>query len=370
MKSKRFFALLLFLLLLGGSLYWYFFIYKPGQMPMDLTLISKNPIRIKKDDSIHFYSGGFAVSGEKTDFYSFEGVKVNNPIKQVSTPFTIKFSTENYALISDVFLYNTSRLPFQLVKEITGGTVLHMKEYYNLLLLLVKNESGESEPYAFNPKSEQFMALENPKQIEFLDCSADPKSGDFSVLTVEYSGSFPTARIFHYTNDLLPYGALSLEDELYYRIYRLPNHFILVGTHQILCYNMDGTEAWKIKAPALNHQAVFLDSGLLLYMNDVNLDPNGNNSLLIHLDGSFETISVQRGIRQIQPYRGGALGFEEDNVIVFMNKDGKLVKRTRINNTKIQNIYVSRLNYDYLYLRTTNDRLFVFSTRPRKDDSR
>ncbi|MFO7154067.1 MAG: hypothetical protein DIU64_003780, partial [Caldicoprobacter oshimai] len=210
------------------------------------------PIQVEQDAHVHFFKDGFAVSGTNTKFYTFDGKEMSLPFKPediavVGNSPVINQSTSRYALVNNRFVYETSHTPFRLVYTIEEGSEgFDIRELGDMLLVVLKTQGNLLKPLLLEKDNVYTINLEGMDHSHYMDASYDPLTKGFSILTLATDTPYPSTRVFNFIDGDSPQGMLSLNDSMFYKIYRTQKSIVLVGIHQIICYNIDGSIKWSI----------------------------------------------------------------------------------------------------------------------------
>ncbi|WP_129724886.1 hypothetical protein [Xylanivirga thermophila] len=364
-------SIIIILIPLGYFLYKNDFFLKKPQVfaPCDDT-----GILLEKDDNIHFYSKGFAISGKDTTFFNFSGQKIEPPftendIKALSGPITVDQSTNRYMLINQKFLFDTATIPFKMVLELPAPIGWGLKEFKDFLILTVRDDKGIIQPWLVQKGNNSMVKIENMSDLNYLDCDYSNTSKGISILSVNTDNPFPSTKILHMDTQNRPYGILSLDDQMFYRIYRENNHVILASLYEIVCYDISGSKIWSLKIPrAYQHQYINMGQNKALYFNDIFVD-GPNNTLIITPDGKYEFMALPKYLYALKTYKDGFVAIQGDKSLVFLNGKGEISNQYSLEEN-ILDVFWTQFNENYIYT-ITHDRkvkIYKFMERSKGDE--
>ncbi len=331
------------------------------------------PIQVEQEAHVHFFKSGFAVSGTNTKFYTYDG-------KEMSLPFTpedialignspvINQSTSRYALINSKFVYDTTHIPFKPVYAIEEGSEgFDIRELGDVLLIVLKTQNNLLKPIIMGEGDTYTINMESTDHSHYLDASYDPITKDFSILTLATDTPYPSSRVFNFTNNNSPQGMLSLNDSMFYKIYRTQKSFVLVGIHQLICYNIDGSIKWSINAPnCYIHHYVPLGNDMMFYFPKARF--NGANAVYVRSNGEKELLELPYGLTDIQPYKNQQLiALDKNANLVVIGKAGNTVKTYTLDVHPIK-VYWSSFAPDDFYVLSRDNMLYIYTLN--KADSR
>ncbi|MBM7583257.1 hypothetical protein JOD02_002138 [Caldicoprobacter guelmensis] len=334
------------------------------------------PFLIEEGASVHFFKNGFAVSGTNTKFFTHDGKEMNLPFKPedmvlVGDSPNIDKSTFRYVLINNKFIYDTATMPFKLVYTAGEGSEgFDMREMGDALLIILKTEDKLLRPFFIQKDNIYAVDLNGIENSHYLDVSYDPITRGFSILALATDTPYPSSRVFNFLNGNSPQGMLSLNDLLFYKIYRTQKTIILVGIHQITCYNIDGSIKWNINAPnTYLHEAVPLDKGWVLYFPKSRF--NGANALYVYSDGNREFLELPHELTNLQPYKDQQfIALDKNGNLVTINKSGNILK-TFAFDIQPRRVYWSPYASNYLYVLSRDNMVYIYSLNKadfRKDE--
>ncbi len=333
------------------------------------------PIEVGTEGGIHFFKNGFAISHTDTKFYTFDGEEMGLPFTQqdledMENMPIINRSTNGYMLINNRFLYDSSDIPFRLIHKIEEDKEgWDIREFNEILLLITIMPSKELELQVFQNGNSSPTYIEGMNQSSYLDVSYDPSSKGLSVLAITRDTPQPATRVFHYLDGISPYGVLSLDDFLFYKIHRAGSHIILVGIHQLMCYNIDGSLEWSVNSPnCYVYQQAALDNNLLLYFSQARFSKA--NTLYIKKNGEKNLLNFPDGLTSLQPYKNELLALDKNNDIVIINKTGNIDKRYSLDIFPSK-IYWTDFSPHHIYILDNNSQLYIYSvskSNNRKDE--
>ncbi len=331
------------------------------------------PIQVGQEAHLHFFKSGFAVSGTNTKFYTYDGKEMSLPFKPedialVGNSPVINQSTSQYALINNKFVYNTTHIPFKSVYAIEEGSEgFAIRELGDVLLIVLKTKDSILKPVLIGKDDIYTINLEGMDHSHYLDASYDPVTKDFSVLTLATDAPYPSTRVFNFINGNSPQGILSLNDLMFYKIYRTQKNIVLVGIHQLVCYNIDGSIKWSINAPnCYIHHYVPLGNDLMLYFPKTRF--NGANTVYVRSNGEKELLELPYGLTDIQPYKNQQLiALDKNADLVVIGKSGNTVKTYALDIHPLK-VYWSSFAPDSFYVLSRDNMLYIYTLN--KADSR
>lgn len=345
--------------------------YRYGSLQANNLLSA--PIQLEQGAHVHFFKNGFAVSGTNTKFFTYDGNEMSLPFKPEDIAFVgnspvINQSTPQYALINNKFVYDTTQVPFKLVYSIEEGSEgFDIRELGDALLVVSKTQDNLLKPMLIGNGDIYTINLEGMGNSLYLDASYDPITKDFSVLALAVDTPYPSTRVFNFINGNSPQGMLSLNDLMFYKIYRTQKSVVLVGIHQLMCYNIDGSIKWSINAPnCYIHHYVPLGNNLMLYFPKTRF--NGANTVYIRSNGEKELLELPYGLTDIQPYKEQQLiALDKNADLVVIGKNGSAVKTYALDIHPIK-VYWSSFAPDRFYVLSRDNMLYIYTLN--KADSR
>lgn len=362
---------LLIALLIITSICLGIFYYTKRSDPKDsIAIFSEGSIPAEKETNISFYCDGFILSTkDTTEFYDFEGNEVQAPIleedmQSISAEPLLTHSTSSYILFNERYLFDVTSNPFKLAYVFEYDNVWDIKELDNkgLLVLLLNNNTGLAEPFFAKEGFEAFDKFDGLGDSVYLDADYHSPTSGLSILTVTYNSPLPASKVFQYSKTNNPFGVISSDDQFLVKVYRLSSHVVLVGTREILCYNTDCTQAWKIQnLSSCQHQKVSTTSGMILYFDDASLSDKKENSLIIDKDGRYALIQLPKSISSMQSYKNGIAGIEKKRYVIVIDNKGRILKRY-IPDCKISSLYWTSYNPDLLYIFSEDNQLHFYSS--------
>lgn len=365
------------IILLTLAILGYFFLddYNPHSekafQPLETT-----PIPLSDGDSIHFFYSGFAVTdGEDSRFYDYTGNPIKAPLKKGNgeiwnNPVAITDSTDHYVIINNKYLYNTAKIPFELILESPQDEAWDIKEFENNLLLVAKAEDDRLEPYIMQKSNNALYRIDGLADLSYIDSDYCPVSDAFSIITLDKDSPFPSTQILHFTDINVPYGVLSIDDEIFYKIYRYEDFVITMGLHDMRCYDMIGDLKWEEKIPnMLDHQVLTINKDIALYFNNVYIEDK-NNTIVITKDGEYDFIALPRGLHHLTRYKSHYIGVLDKNTLVVLSSRGTIAEKYEMD-TEIYGIYWTPYSPEKLFLDTGGEISIysVASQKERSDDS-
>ncbi|HZK34321.1 MAG TPA: hypothetical protein VFD33_03290 [Bacillota bacterium] len=337
-------------------------------------LYMSQSIPFGKDEDIHFYKNGFIITGEGSRYYNGQGLKANNPFSQDdqmagNDHISIKFAVGNYICTESDIIYDTTLVPFKPVFENTDNlSIYDMKEGQDFLVLLIEESENIVQPRVLINNTDFLLSYDGRGDSRYLSSSIYRDSKDLSILSISLDTPTPITRIFNYTNRNEAYGAITVEDQLLYDIYRIKSHVILIGTDTIICYNINGQKVWTVDNPSkASYEVVYSGGDLLLYFNDlVRQEDRGGNTIRVNGEGDFEFMDLPKYLSNINPYNNEYIAAELGNTLVFFDGRGQAKKRYRMEGL-VRELYVSEYHEDMFYIKTQENTLAIY-TNQRKDE--
>lgn len=369
MHRKKKHLLFVLLILAAATAYGIYYLKSINPVVSVISQTEINSITLPKDSSLHFYKSGLAVcSATETVFYDLELQKTDSPIKKedlasLQNNIRINISTKHYMLINDKYLFDTTASPFKLVYQFDGQPVWHIVEQEeNGILVFLLNNNNIAEPFFLDQKFNRLKRLGGMGETSCLDTSYQSYEREFSVLAISCETPFPSTKVFHYVNDAVPYGVLSIDNEFFYRVYRQPSQVILVGTRNILCYNEGGTLNWEIRNLSNHiHQQIYLSGQeILLYFDSPLPGQMTNNTLVVYEQGKFQYKELPRFITRLQVCGSNIIGIEKKYHIIQLNNKCIVENRSKVD-YEIKDLYWTEYQPQYIYVVSDSNQLYIYS---------
>jgi hypothetical protein len=365
-RFKKITAFLLIMMILAVIYFLYPYILSYGK-PDLVPVFSGDPISFTRDETLHFFPDGLILCGTPSRFYNERGVDIMPPLKQDDLSaeggsVNVIAHTENYIATASGRIYNTESVPFALIYENKDIQLWDLKEYEDFLLLLIQNDEAVVEPFILVHDSDFLISLDGTGESKYISADSYKASRELSLLTVSLDSPVPFSRVFHYVNRNELYGVLSLEDEFIYNIFRQKSNIVLIGIKDILCYNIDGKLQWSLSNESNGlFQAIPGDNGLLLYFPEAaKLGNEKGNALFIRSNGRYSVEQFPRYLSNLQAYQSGYIGLEYKNTLVFINKNGKAIKRQRLPES-VNLLQVHPYHTDSIYVRMDSGSLQLYT---------
>ena len=298
-----------------------------------ISHIDTSPIDFGDDSLITFFESGFAVTREnKSSFYDYSGKPVDIPFEDENgsnITGTITDSTDNYIVVDNKYLYNTTSIPFKFILDFLRETAWAIEEFDNGLLLVAK--AGDMlDVYILKGKDYSLDKVENMDDLSYITSSFAPSSDAFSIITIDSMSPAPSNKILHFLDAHSPYGVLDVGNEMYYKIFRQEDFFTLLGLHWIKCYDMIGTLRWEKNIPhVLEAQVLNLGKDLVLYFNNRYIEDR-NNALAITHKGEANLLAMERGLHHLTRYKSHYIGVRERNNIIILGSRGDVAEEYKI----------------------------------------
>lgn len=372
MAKKVILVVLLFFTVFG-----YFYV---NQYPLDVEKviepIEAPPISIEdtKEDTnnIHFFCSGFAINHEEgSRFYDFDGNPIDVPLiddndQLHKESITIDSSTDNYMIIDDKYLYDTSKIPFELILEAPQNKAWDIKEFDENLLLIAKTENNNLEPYIMEKSNNALYRIDGLGDLAYIDGDYCQSVKGLSIIALNMDNPFPSTKIFHFTDMNVPYGVLSIDDDIFYKIHRYDEFFVVIGLHKIQCYDLTGNLKWEVKIPhSYNHQLLIIDNSLAFYFNNIYIKDQ-NNTMILTKEGGYRLSSLPRGLHHLKRYQSGYIGILGKKTIIKLNSKGNIEKKYELD-TDIKDIYWTPHSPDNIYIYTADNQINIYSITPLKE---
>lgn len=373
-KTKAIFLIVLIVFIIGitmRSQLRKLLFYRYENLQSDSSL--NEPIQAEEGAQIHFFKNGFAVSGSNTKFYLYNGSEMSLPFKPedmalVGSSPVINQSTSKYALINSKFVYDTTQIPFKLVYAVEEeGEVFEIREAGDMLLIVSKTQDNFLKPVLIEKDTIYTISLESTDHSHYLDASYDPVTKGFSVLALATDTPYPSVRVFNFINGNSPQGMLSLSDSMFYKIYRTQKSVVLVGIHQLICYNVDGSIKWSINVPnCYIHHYIPLGNDFALYFPKARF--SGANTVYVRSNGEKELLELPYGLTDIQSYRNQQLvALDRNGNLVVIGKNGNTIKTYTLDIYPVR-LYWSSFAPEGFYILGRDNMLHIYTLN--KADSR
>jgi len=372
MNIKRKISLSALLLIVIITLYFIFPYLQNRTNPDLVPTFNADPINFTNEEELHFFPEGFIVCGDlgsPSRFYDWDGSDLLPPFKQDDLSaeggtIDIIARTENHIATSSNRIYNTQTVPFNLIYENKDIYIWDMKEMGDQLMLLIQDgDELAVKPFLLVQNSDFLISLDGTGDSKYISADSSASGKELSLLTMSIDAPVPFSRVFKYVNRNELYGVLSLEDQLIYNIYRLKSNIVLIGINDILCYNIDGKLLWSVdnNSNGLFH-AIPKSNNLLLYFPELRrIGETNGNAILIKDNGNYSIEQYPKYLTLMQPYKDGYIGVEYRNTIVFVRKNGKVIKKQRLTDP-INELVVNPFNPDSIYVRTDDNTLQHYTT--------
>ena len=162
---------------------------------------------------------------------------------------------------------------------------------------------------------------------------------------------------------------LSLENQLLYNVYRMKNQVILIGIKDVLCYNVEGELQWSVSHESEGvFEALSTEQSLLLYFPEKSkLGESQGNALEVNEKG-YAVKAFPRYLSNLNVFQSGYLAVESSQNLVFLNKNGKLVKKQPLQEP-VDWMKYTAAQPDCLYVRTKDNVLHVYTTDKQEEDT-
>jgi len=372
MKKNRFYRITIFTITI--VIVYFLYKYYSTDSSESMSHLPHAPITVNENERIHFYSDGFAVSGSFTRFYDHDGTPIASPFSNEISPTTqykINMSTSNFMLVDEKAIYKTSVTPFEKIYELNEAVGYGIREFADYILILVKDESNIIIPKIYDLQNNVLSDFNELNSLYYMDSDYEAESKSLSVLALSLDASFPSSKVFNYMsggNTL--YSVVSVDNQSFFRLLRLPSNVILVGTHEIICYNIDGSIQWSIKNKNIKNCTIMeVDDGFVIYFLfkiDNNDDGVFFNALSISSDGSYKKLNFPLNLVNLQPYGKGYIGLRYGRNIIVLDKDGTIQQEYHVSEDIIS-LYCNEHYEKNIYLLDRDNQLHIYSTK--REDS-
>lgn len=323
------------------------------------------PINILKDERLFFYREGFAISGVSTQFYDGQGNATTPPLINEGELGSITAATSNYMLLNGKTVYKTSSVPFEELYSLNDSIVIGMKEFEGYLLLSIQNQEGNIEPKLFHLKEKVLQELGDLRGLYYIDAGYHEVKDSASILTLDLDAPFPSTKILHYNNKTSLYGVISVADQFSYRIFRLPSNVIVMGNHQLACYNIEGGMEWNLKDSNIHQNKIIeAESELFIYFKHALKDEDGEsfNTAYIDRQGQLHKMKLPSAISAIKTYKKKFVALQHGKNVLIINKNGTIDKNHLIKDVAID-IYWNPYQPDLLYIINRDRQIQIYSTK-------
>lgn len=341
----------------------------------ELTHINQGQaIPFEKDEDIYFFKDGFIITGSNPRYFDSRGRKINNPFSQDDLldeegALRIKLTAGNYICTELNNIYDTTTRPFKRVFDNSDNlNIWDMKDAETSILIIVEQGEKVLEPYALLKNSGLLLSYDGRGDAKYLEASIDKSSKGVSLLSLSLDSLIPISRVFNYANINEAYGAISIEDQIFFDIYRLDPYIILIGTDRIVCYNISGQQMWTVENPSKSsYQAVYKDNSLLLYFNEsLSFEGQSANGIKIDRTGSISLLNMPVHLTSISSYKKGYVALEFGNTLILLDDKGGVKKRHKIDGLA-KGLYISEYQEETFYIRGRDNTLEIYVNQ-RKDE--
>lgn len=361
MVKKVTLIVLLVLAILG-----YFFLdnYDPHSEKVFKPL-ETSPIAFGDDGSLHLFQSGFAVTNKgESLFFDYAGNPIKMPIESDKGGLKhesgiVTDSTSGYMVIDNRYLYDTTELPFELILESPQEEAWNIREFDNNLLLIARAKGDKLEPYIMQKSNNELHKVDSIGDLAYIDSDFLSNSDAFSIITLDKDSPSPSSKVLHFAGINVPYGILSVEDEIFYKICKYHDFFIVMGLHSIKCYDMIGDLKWERNISNLfDYQPLTINKNLALYFNNRYIEGK-NNTMIITDDGKYDFVSIDRGIHHITKYKSHYMGVRDKNNLVILNSRGVVAEEYELDR-EIYGIYWTPYAPDIVFF-NTGDNISIYS---------
>lgn len=329
MKLKKILVTLVFIL---AVIAFVFMIHKHSLLNrLTLQPIGHPSIVLNEDDKLFFFEGGFAISGQNlTTFFNTEGFPVEMPFNledELNQNFTITDMTSNFVLINNNSIYKKNGANLLPIYSLDYSAI-KIIEYGKYLLILEDLPDEGVEVKILNIENGNLTDLDFDENFYFMDLDSTSDDSSLSILTLDINGTFPSSKVLHYDHNLSLFAINTNIDKFYYKIFRLPSFSILIGNRELVCYNVEGEEIWKLENNLIdNFQVVRNDSEALIYL-DGNLgkvQEQPYNGVYIDQKGERHNIKFPSNLTNICLYKNNKfLGLQHGKKLLIFDKKGNV----------------------------------------------
>ncbi|NLB42701.1 MAG: hypothetical protein GX815_10695 [Clostridiales bacterium] len=343
----------------------YFLMSTLQNQPEVYPVLSAEPIKISEQEELHFFSDGWIVCGSPSRFYYWDETSMEPPFSQddlssESNQIHITAHTDNYIVTANNRIYNTGTVPFTLVYENDDFSIWDLKEYSDFLLLLPLNKDDMAQPYILDKNSDFLISMEGIGDMKYI--AADSYNKDISLLTMSINSPVPMSRIFHYKNRDELYGVLSLDNQLIYNIYRLKDSVVLIGIKDLLCYNMEGDLIWSLALDSEGQfEVVTGNDTLFFYFPEKSQVGEKQGNAIIINEREYDVKVFPKYLSNIKAFKKGYLALESDHSVVFLNQQGKVTRKQRLQDP-VHWITFDSQSPETLYVRTKENILQLYTS--------
>lgn len=332
------------------------------------------PISFNDDGSLHFFQSGFAVTDKgESLFFDYAGNPIEIPIEDKDGSHRngasiVTDSTNSYMMIDNRFLYDTTKLPFEPILESPQEGAWDIREFDNTLLLIAKAGDNKLDPYIMQKTDNSLHKIDGLGGLAYIDSDFLSNSDSFSIITLDKDSPSPSSKILHFADINVPYGILSTEEEIFYRICKYDDFFIVMGLHSVKCYDMIGELKWEKNIPNLfDYQPLTINKDLALYFNNRYIEGK-NNTMIVTNEGTYDFISIDRGIHYITKYKSHYIGVKDKNTLVFVNSRGVVAEEYELDRD-IYGVYWTPFAPDIIFLNTGAE-ISIYSITPQTERSK
>lgn len=348
---------LILLLICGGLVFYYFRYSRHALLPDFSASISVG------DQDVSFLPGGILVAGEDPVLYDTGGSALSASASGLDpdTDWTQARQKGEYILTADNRLYDGTEFPLRMICDTEAG--LDILDFLPLsedaFLLYAAYQDGAPFLEWVMPGRDP-VALPISEALTYLSMD-DTGDGGASVLFLDASGAAPSAQVLHYREGEMV-GSLSLPNEMYYAVYRLPSHILLVGTHQIVCYNVeDGGLLWSAALSGAGRPWVLRDGERLLCYLGEGAVGTGGNALWVQADGTSETGKFPGGLSHLIRCRDMLAAVQNERTLLVLRRDGTVMASSDPG-TDIKDLYWPSEAPQQLFAKTGDGQILILGT--------
>lgn len=321
MAKRRIGLWILVILLVCGALVFYYLRYSRH------ALLPKPSASIATGGQAVYLPGGILLPGEVPALYDTGGNALGPSASGLvsDTDWSSVRQKGNWLLTADSRIYDGSTLPLRLVCDTVEG--LKIQDFLPLgedAFFLYTAVQDSAPILQWVRPGQEPVSYDIAEELTYLGMDSEP-GGGVSVLFLDASGASPCAQVLHYRDGEMV-GSLTLSNAMYHALYRLPSHILLVGTHQIVCYNVeDGRAVWEVSLTGAGRPWILRDGErLLCYLGESAQGLDGN-ALWVKADGSYDTASFPGGLGHLIRCRDLLAAVQNERTLVVMRRDGTVM---------------------------------------------
>lgn len=345
--------ILLLLLVCGAAAYFYF--HSRG------ALLPEPSASVPADGRACFLPSCILVPGEPPAAYDTGGGELSAEQAGLDSGDWGTVLRRDAWVLSDGTIYDGASLPLRPVCQVEEG--LRIMDFLPLpgdsFLLYAAYEDQPPFMEWVSPGKDP-IALNAVGSLTYLamDCDGD---GQASVLLLDATGAAPCTQVLHCRDGEIV-GSLTLPNTLFHSVYRLPSHILLVGTHEIVCYNVeDGQAAWTVALPGICKPLILRSGGRILCYLGESAEGLEGNALWVDEKGAYAAASFPQGLTDITAYRDKLAAVQNQSRLMILQKSGAVTAQTALT-TDIVDLYWPPSSPQLLYGQTGEGTAVIFGT--------